>query len=188
MFHGPKYFGVGAEDLGIKSSQLVDTCSFTRLIADRLFGYEEHQSPFIMAIAGYGAGKSHLALTLGALFSGHDPETSRQILANLRDADADIGHEIKNSLSKPNLVIALNGMRDFNLNYSPQRTEVFGTAWPGRLTPKGINQSTRNRGSFPGAALRAPRGVFRGRGGRQVSEHSSVSAFRRPAPVTTNDR
>lgn len=117
VFHGPKYFGVGAEDLGIKSSQLVDTCSFTRLIADRLFGFEEHQSPFIMAIAGYGAGKSHLALTLGALFSGHDPETSRQILANLRDADADIGHEIKNSLSKPNLVIALNGMRDFNLNY-----------------------------------------------------------------------
>src|SRR5690606_20496044 len=47
----------------------------------------------------------------------HAPETSRQIRANLRDADADIGHEIKNSLSKPNLVIALNGMRDFNLNY-----------------------------------------------------------------------
>jgi len=117
VFHGPTYFGVGSEEVGAKPNQLVDTCSFTKLLNDRLYGDVDDFNPFVMAIAGYGAGKSHLALALATLFSGHDPATSRQIVANITRADANIGKAIENSISKPNLVIALNGMRDFNLNY-----------------------------------------------------------------------
>src|SRR5690606_20111963 len=92
-------------------------CTFTRLICDRLYGESESQNPFVMAIAGYGAGKSHLALTLATLFSGHDPSTVRQVLVNIKAVDEEIGKSIEATISRPNLVLALNGMRDFNLNY-----------------------------------------------------------------------
>ncbi|MGI6544044.1 MAG: hypothetical protein ACOX44_13500 [Limnochordia bacterium] len=117
VFHGPQYFGVDSEDIGVKSHQLIDTCSFSRLIADYLNGDTDGKTPMLMGIAGYGTGKSHLALSLSTLFSGHDPSTARQIIYNIKQADEDIGLDIEKRLTKPNLIIALNGMRDFNLNY-----------------------------------------------------------------------
>ncbi len=117
VFHGPEYFGVTNEDVSLSSHNLMDTCSFTDLIAQKLYNSQDGNS-IIMAIAGYGTGKSHLAVTLGSLFS----QTSKSILGkriikNITDADAEIGKRLGKQVDKPNFIITLNGMKDFNLNY-----------------------------------------------------------------------
>jgi len=117
VFHGPQYFGVSRDDIQAGSHDLVDTCSFTRMVAQRLYGDDE-ENPFLVAIAGYGSGKSHLALTLASLFGlPKDQPPIQQIMANIANADATIGEELSELIDRPNLVIALNGMRDFNLTY-----------------------------------------------------------------------
>lgn len=117
VFHGPEYFGVSRDDVQTGTHELVDTCSFTAMLARRLYEDGE-ENPIIMAIAGYGSGKSHLGLSLGALF-GTDPDKplNKQILKNIADADREIGDNLRHLVNRPNLVLALNGMKDFNLTY-----------------------------------------------------------------------
>ncbi len=117
VFHGPEYFGVSQDDVQSGSHDLVDTCTFTQMLAQRLYADGE-ENPLIMAVAGYGSGKSHLGLTLATLFStppGND--VSQQILKNISDADKAAGQALSETIDRPNLVIALNGMKDFNLTY-----------------------------------------------------------------------
>ena len=84
----------------------------------------EQGSPFTLAIAGYGTGKSHLAVALSVLLSGEEwkPELHRRILDNIRRVDASIANELEKRVKKPRLVLTLNGMRDFNLHYELLRT------------------------------------------------------------------
>jgi len=117
IFHGPEYFGVSHDDIQTGFHKLIDTCTFSRMIAKCLYDDSE-ENPLIMAIAGYGSGKSHLALTLATLFSSTpDNPLCKQILKNISDADRRIGTELAEMIDRPNLVIALNGMKDFNLTY-----------------------------------------------------------------------
>ncbi|MGX1194601.1 hypothetical protein [Metabacillus sp. SLBN-84] len=115
VFHGPEYFGVSESDITYKSHKLVDTATFTKIIANKLYG-ETNGSNFITTIAPYGTGKSHLALTLSSLFGSHE-YNSNKILLNLKSVDNKIGNEVGELISKPNIVLVLNGMKDFNLNY-----------------------------------------------------------------------
>lgn len=116
VFHGKDYFGVTYNDIDYKDHKLIDTATYTKIIADKL--YYECENPFILSIAGYGTGKSHLAVTLGKLFSQYkNNEVSQIIIKNLKKADIKIGEEIDSLIKKPNLVIVINGMKDFNLNY-----------------------------------------------------------------------
>lgn len=122
IFHGPTFFGVTEEDIEYKSHKLMDTCSYAELIANKL--YEDDGNPIALTIAGYGTGKSHLAVTLGQLFSSkQDDLVYKKIINNIYSADSKIGDNIKSKTTKPNLVIVLNGMKDFNLNY-----EILNTA------------------------------------------------------------
>ena len=122
IFHGPNFFGVTQEDIEFKSHKLMDTCSYADMIANKL--YEDEGSPIVLTIAGYGTGKSHLAITLGSLFSiTNDDLDAQNILKQIKSADIDIAKKIESKLIKPNLVIVLNGMKDFNLNY-----EILNTA------------------------------------------------------------
>jgi hypothetical protein len=116
IFHGPDYHGVSENDYD-KSHRLLDTATFTRDILHRIYG-ESTGDPFELAIAGYGTGKSHLALTLACLCSQPNSSVSEEILNNLSNADTSIGNEVKSLFkdSKPLLIIALNGMQDFDLN------------------------------------------------------------------------
>lgn len=68
-----------------------------------------------MTIAGYETGKSHLAVCLGALFSGN-PAITAPITDNISVADETIGTYIQQRNTKRNLVIVLNGMNNFNLD------------------------------------------------------------------------
>ena len=122
IFHGPTFFGVTEEDIEYKSHKLMDTCSYAELIANKL--YEDDGNPIALTIAGYGTGKSHLAVTLGQLFSSNqDDLVYKKIINNIYSADSKIADNIKSKTTKPNLVIVLNGMKDFNLNY-----EILNTA------------------------------------------------------------
>ncbi|WP_456274770.1 hypothetical protein [Bacillus sp. AK031] len=115
VFHGPEYFGVGEDDITFKSHRLVDTASFTNILANKLYG-ESTDSNFFMTIAPYGTGKSHLAVTLASLFSKQD-NLQKTILNNIKKVDNNLATEIKDYSLKPNIVLVLNGMKDFNLNY-----------------------------------------------------------------------
>jgi len=117
VFHGPQYHGVAQADIGIvHGHQLQDTATFTTSVIKRCYGEEDQ--PFTLAIAGYGTGKSHLALTLANLLSKPSTNISKNILSNIEAVDLSIGKEIKLKLlerNKPCLVVALNGMQNFDL-------------------------------------------------------------------------
>lgn len=114
VFHGPKYYGVSSTDVNSGVHRLLDTASFAKNLTDKLYSAKPNNS-FVMTIAGYGTGKSHLAVCLGALFSG-DSCVSDSVIQNITTADADIGNYIREKNSRKNFVIVLNGMNNFNLD------------------------------------------------------------------------
>ena len=73
VFHGPRYHGAGeAESDGIEGGyRLKDTASFVRdLLKSMDAGLNGKEvNPYWLAVAGYGSGKSHLALTTATLLS-----------------------------------------------------------------------------------------------------------------------
>jgi hypothetical protein len=117
VFHGPKYHGVTQNSIGFDHGHaLKDTVSFVK---DMLLNSQDPgQNNLNLVIAGYGAGKSHLALTLASMLKEPHSETTKEIIKSAISADISIGNEIKNLIEtkiKPSLVIALNGMQDFDL-------------------------------------------------------------------------
>ena len=93
VFHGTKYYGVSSNDVKSGAHQLLDTASFAKNLTDKLYAARPNNS-FVMTIAGYGTGKSHLAVCLGALFSG-DAGTTDSVIQNIAAADAEIGNYIR---------------------------------------------------------------------------------------------
>lgn len=117
IFHGPTYHGVSQGDVGLEHGHLLqDTATFARSIVHAC--YDAEPQPFALAIAGYGTGKSHLALALATLLSDPTSPTAAAVLTRLESADAAIGAEVRATLAqqpRPALVVALNGMRSFDL-------------------------------------------------------------------------
>ena len=117
VFHGPAYHGVSQADVGTTHGhRLQDTASFARSIVRRCYGIEDQ--PFTLAIAGYGTGKSHLGLTLAAVLSQPAGKVAGSVLNGIDAADKAIGSEIRAILDEarqPCLVVALNGMQNFDL-------------------------------------------------------------------------
>lgn len=114
VFHGPRYHGVHQE--GYREHKLTDTASFACSIVTQACGKGEQ--PFKMAVAGYGTGKSHLSLALAELLHAPESAAGQAVLEGIAAADEDLGQKCRNLLSeesKPSLVIALNGMREFPL-------------------------------------------------------------------------
>ena len=120
VFHGKDYFGVSDEPTGHK---LTDTVTFFKIIAEKI--EDEHRgNPFTLAISEYGTGKSHLALTLAQVLSGKDymPDTYNKIIDNIRRIDLDAAKKIETARERPNLVLTINGMHNFNLHYELLRS------------------------------------------------------------------
>ena len=141
VFHGPKYHGVTQDEIGHSHGhQLQDTATFTRAVLRRCFGQEDQ--PFTLAIAGYGTGKSHIALTLAALLSEEGGSVREPILKNLDMADNTIGAEVRAILAEqrqPCLVMALNGMRSFDLTAELTRQAMI------QIGSKGVDASALNQ-------------------------------------------
>ena len=115
VFHGPRYHGVRQKE-GYHEHRLTDTATLACSILSQSCGKGEQ--PFKMAVAGYGTGKSHLALALAEFL--HTPESTagQAVLESIVSADEELGQECRillNEQGKPSLVIPLNGMREFPL-------------------------------------------------------------------------
>lgn len=110
VFHGKNYFGVDSK----KDS--IDTISLVRTLVNKLG--KDDVNPRTLAIADYGTGKSHLAVTLAQLLSGasYMPETYNKILHNIEQIDPEAARDIRTLSKDKNFVIMLNGIRDFNLH------------------------------------------------------------------------
>lgn len=122
VFHGPRYHGAGkAETEGIdKDYVLKDSVSFVNDLLTSLVGgiNGEDHNPYWMVVAGYGSGKSHLALTCASLLGDPSGELASHILQNIQQADTDLSLEIKqqlHTLARPALVLSLDGMSGFHL-------------------------------------------------------------------------
>lgn len=122
VFHGPRYHGHDAIDQPDLSGayRLKDTATF---LVDLLRTIDaahrgEETNPFWLAIAGYGAGKSHLSVALSELMSSPNSALAQQILTNLESADAALAREARTLIEKteqPILVIPLDGSGRFHL-------------------------------------------------------------------------
>ncbi len=141
VFHGPKYYGVSDTDVAVGGHRLLDTASFAKNLANKLYTVKPDSS-FVMTIAGYGTGKSHLAVCLGALFSGKN-ELADTIAQNISNADHEIGQYIKDINTKKNLVIVLNGMNNFNLDAEILRCSRLSLARFG-VSDKFLQKLTRS--------------------------------------------
>ena len=117
VFHGPAYHGVVRPDAATgQGSRIQDTASFAKTIVRRCYGLEDQ--PFTLAIAGYGTGKSHLGVSLASLLSDPQGPTAAIVLEAIEAADQAIGREVRAVLQEarqPCLVVAINGMRSFDL-------------------------------------------------------------------------
>lgn len=114
VFHGKQYFG--AEDQGTGNKKRIDTISLIEELAEKMS--DDQANALTLAIADYGTGKSHFAVTLGQIFSGKDymPETYNKVLANISSIDSNAAKHIQSLTDERNFVIVINGMRDFNLH------------------------------------------------------------------------
>ncbi|WP_207168498.1 hypothetical protein [Thiocystis violacea] len=129
VFHGPRYHGAGEADKeGIDANyRLKDSASFVADLLDSiqasLAGAE--RNPYLLAVAGYGAGKSHLATALAVLLDAPGAPAAADILAHLAKADATIGTSVEQGLArlgKPVLVLCLDGMAGFHLGNAVSRS------------------------------------------------------------------
>lgn len=113
VFHGKEYHGIPES----KDNNLKDTVSFVHEISEKV-NNDFDTNPLSLAIATYGTGKSHLAVTLAELLSGPDynPEAYKAIIENISNIDSNLGREIEQNTQKRHLVLTINGMRDINLN------------------------------------------------------------------------
>ncbi|HOU24283.1 MAG TPA: hypothetical protein PKW05_07600 [Anaerolineae bacterium] len=116
-FHGPAYHGVVRAPGRETVLPIVDTASFTQQVVEHLTRADS-DDPIRLAIAGYGTGKSHLALTLASMLTEPKGDLAETIVGNVAACDELIGTNIRHMLDKlaqPALVVCLNGMRDFDL-------------------------------------------------------------------------
>lgn len=110
IFHG-KENHEGSES----GQKLTDSITFTETVIEALAS----ESPeMLIAIAGYGVGKSHLALTLSVLLSNPYSPVSQRILDKIKDIDEGAAKRIEDNLNqdeRPYLVVPINGMRNASL-------------------------------------------------------------------------
>ena len=102
VFHGADYFGVSD---GTDRRTFTDTIQFVRDVVGKA-AEEQRVNPLTLAIAGYGTGKSHLAVTLAELLSGaeYHPETYRCVIDHIAKISPEKGQEIASYTQRPNSV------------------------------------------------------------------------------------
>lgn len=129
VFHGPRYHGASeAEKEGIEGNyRLKDSAGFVRDLLNSIQGglQGEEKNPYWLAVAGYGSGKSHLALTCATLLGDPHGAAAEQIMGNIAQADEAIGRDVQNAMAqlvKPVLVLTLDGMAGFHLGNALSRS------------------------------------------------------------------
>lgn len=129
VFHGPRYHGAGDSGReGVEETyKLKDTAGFVRdLLGSMSSELEEREvNPYWLVVAGYGSGKSHLALTCSMLLTEPTGETAQVIVNQIAQADPEIGEVVAHQVAemgKPALVLSLDGMAGFHLGNALSRS------------------------------------------------------------------
>nr|WP_321306843.1 hypothetical protein [uncultured Sphaerochaeta sp.] len=116
IFHGKQYHDLNYLDKSVVAGKhLTDSISMVKEVINSITNIDNE---FMLAIAGYGAGKSHFALMLANLLGSNNLETKNTIIEHIRQIDEAEAQQIKDVLAKdnrPTLVIPINGMRNCNL-------------------------------------------------------------------------
>jgi hypothetical protein len=111
FFHGPKnHSGKSSTE----NKKLTDTITMSAQIVKDV---STPGSKMELAIAGYGAGKSHFSVMISHLLNS-DSNTKKNIFDNIAFIDSKKSTSIENTLQKDNrpvLIIPINGMRNCNL-------------------------------------------------------------------------
>lgn len=115
VFHGNLYFDGVLEQFS-KNSNRVDSVTLLKKIAEKFI--HPGSNPLTLAIADYGTGKSHLAVTMGHLFSGpkYCPTVYNRVISNISKISSEEAEDVEKLYTSTNFVLMLNGMKDFNLN------------------------------------------------------------------------
>lgn len=128
VFHGSKYHGVNSNETINNRYKLYDTASYTLELFKKVGETESNR--FCMTIAGYGTGKSHLAVVLASLLSGHDKQLRGKAIQRIRSVDKNIATKIE-EYTDENLVLVYNGMNNFNLDHETLRIARIALAQHG---------------------------------------------------------
>ena len=123
VFHGSKYHGISESENANSKYKLFDTASYALDLFKR--ANDADSNKFCMTIAGYGTGKSHLAVTLASIMSGHDERLKQCAIDRIAAVDKEIANKISSFTGK-NLVLVFNGMNNFNLDH--ETLEIAKTA------------------------------------------------------------
>lgn len=122
VFHGPRYHGADeAEQEGVGGGhRLKDSANFIGDLLDSILSglAGAERNAYQLVVAGYGAGKSHLATAIAVLLGAPQSDTAAEIVKHLAQADAAIGQAVDERLKrlgKPVLVLCLDGMAGFHL-------------------------------------------------------------------------
>ena len=122
VFHGPLYHGVKQDDAdGISSAyKLKDTATLVLELVESFSpdSTKADPNPISLAVAGYGSGKSHFALTFAKLLMSPSELLACKIIYNIKSADEAVGEQVEQVLEKigkPSLVVTLDGMSNFHL-------------------------------------------------------------------------
>jgi len=131
VFHGPRYHGVDNTnlDVGVRDYPLIDTASFIRKLIELLSNNDslDEKNALWLAVAGYGSGKSHLAITIAELLQFPKGDVAQKVIEKVKDADLDIGNALAKELKvikKPALVVALDGSSNFHLGNELSRSII----------------------------------------------------------------
>lgn len=131
VFHGPRYHGVHQDDSNVISSayKLKDTATFILELLESFVANDTNNNtnPLSLAVAGYGSGKSHFALTVAKLLMAPDELLACKIIGKIMSADNDIGERVQQILGqieKPSLVVTLDGMSNFHLGSELSRSII----------------------------------------------------------------
>ncbi len=114
IFHGSKYHEKNNNTISaINKNELTDTISMSKIIIDAV--NSKHNS-MLLSIAGFGAGKSHFAVTIANLLNGTQG-TKSNILNNIGFIERDSEILLRESLldEQKVLILPINGMRNQNL-------------------------------------------------------------------------
>lgn len=111
FFHGPKNHSANCYD---GSKNLTDTITMSNQIIDDV---STLGSKMELAVAGYGAGKSHFSVMISNLLNS-DKNTQEKIISNIEFIDSCKAKKIKEVIAsdnRPVLILPINGMKNCNL-------------------------------------------------------------------------
>lgn len=108
LYHNNKY---------LQNEKYFSTIDFLSEILDSMYEERLEKNNMLMAIAPYGAGKSHFITSIFSLISNNSYLINNsRIFKNISQIDSQVSEKYRNKLRKPNLVLVFNGMEYFDLS------------------------------------------------------------------------